>query len=229
VPCGLRLCLWPRRKCLLSEIKSGNFNHPGLKNLSRPGLKTVSQNAAPQVDAQADKQAPTSARTDGDGESHNYISDVHGSPPKPAVALVPNTPSKTAPETVSNFESFEALVEALPRESIGVKSDIDRHFRVVSFRPGHLRISKLKSAPPSLVGRAVDAFTDLTGELWVIDIVDEPGAETLKEKRRREEKERDAQDKAHPAFAHPLLKGAKLIEIRSAAPTSTVSSVKREI
>jgi len=147
--------------------------------------------------------------------------DVYTAPPKAAPVSPPETPPQ--------FESFEALIAALPREKIGIKSDIDRYFRLVSFRPGHLRIAKPKGAPPSLIGRAVEAFTDLTGELWVIDITDEAGGETLKEKRVREAQEREAKDKAHPAFAHPLLKDAKLIEIRGATPTSTQSTNKGEI
>jgi len=54
----------------------------------------------------------------------------------------------------------------------------------------------------------------------VIDIVDEDGAESLKDKRVRLEKEQSDKDRAHPAFEHSLLKNAKLIEIRSTAPTS---------
>ena len=111
----------------------------------------------------------------------------------------------------------------MPREQIGIKSDIDRYFRVVTFRAGHLRIEKPNGGPPSLIGRAVDAFTDLTGELWVIDIVDEAGDETLKEKRVRLEKKQANKDRAHPAFQHSLLKNAKLIEIRDVETTSHVN------
>ena len=76
-----------------------------------------------------------------------------------------------------------------------------------------------------MIGRAVDAFTDLTGELWVVDVVDEQGGETLKEKRQREIDEQAAKDRAHPAFNHPLLKVAKLIEIRDVAPTSGTTDI----
>ena len=185
---------------ILSEIKSGNFKLPDLKRLNGSGAK-------PAQVSKAALEAPSEENPD-----------IHSAPPE---AVPVPEPSATA----RKFDSFEAMVAALPRERIGVKSDIDRYFRIVSYRAGHLRISKPKGGPPSLIGRAVDAFTDLTGELWVIDIVDEAGTETLKEKRVRDEKEQSDKDRAHPAFTHSLLKGARLIEIRDVALTSEASDL----
>ena len=184
---------------ILSEIKSGNFKLPDLKRLNGSGAtkpKPTTQSAAPVTE------------------------DVHSHPPEAAPE-----PIASAPAPSHSFDNFEALVAALPREKIGVKSDIDRYFRIVSYRSGHIRISKPKGGPPSLIGRVIDAFTELTGELWVIDIVDEDGQETLKEKRVRLETEQDAKDKSHPAFNHQLLKTARLIEIRDVAPTSSVNGL----
>ena len=184
---------------ILSEIKSGNFKLPDLKRLNGSGAtkpKPTTQSAAPVTE------------------------DVHSHPPEAAPE-----PIASASASSHSFDNFEALVAALPREKIGVKSDIDRYFRIVSYRSGHIRISKPKGGPPSLIGRVIDAFTELTGELWVIDIVDEDGQETLKEKRVRLETEQDAKDKSHPAFNHQLLKTARLIEIRDVAPTSSVNDL----
>ena len=185
---------------ILAEIKSGNFKLPDLKRLNGSGsIKPTKQ--TPTADPELDSDP------------------IHSQPPAGV------EPSESDMPTQS-FATFDELIAALPRDKIGVKSDIDRYFRIVTYRSGHIRISKPKSsAPPSMIGRAVDAFTDLTGELWVIDIVDEDGAETLKEKRMREEKEQAAKDRAHPAFAHPLLKSAKLIEIRDVAPTSDITDI----
>ena len=188
---------------ILSEIKSGNFKLPDLKRLNGSGAAKPATPSPTAVDANV---APEPA-------------DIHSQPPTAVEPSEPNTPTQS-------FATFDELVDALPREKIGVKSDIDRYFSVVTYRAGHIRISKPKaSAPPSMIGRAVDAFTDLTGELWVIDVVDEDGAETLKEKRMRVEKEQAAKDRAHPAFNHPLLKSAKLIEIRDVAPTSGAMNI----
>ena len=185
---------------ILSEIKSGNFKLPDLKGLNGSGA-----NLAPPANASLPDDAPPREP------------DIHSAPPEPA-------PIEAAPETSAHqYDTFEDLVAALPRERIGVKSDLERYFNIVTYRAGHLRISKPKGGPTSLIGRAVDAFTDLTGELWVIDIVDEDGAESLKDKRVRLEKEQADKDRAHPAFEHSLLKNAKLIEIRSTAPTSNTT------
>ena len=216
---------------ILSEIKSGNFNHPGLKISNGSGVNRISRSSSSSVSAPktAQKPAPKSDQT---ASLSSRVAPVQKGEPE---TLPPPPPAPTAdiysapPDAVvvsesaavQNFADFEALVEALPREKIGIKSDIDRYFRVLSYRAGHLRISKPKAAPPSLIGRAVEAFTDLTGELWVIDITDEAGGETLKEKRVRETKEREAKDRAHPAFNHSLLKRARLIEIREVVPTSS--------
>ena len=47
------------------------------------------------------------------------------------------------------------------------------------------------------------------------------GGETIKEIALREKSEQDARDRDHPAFKHPLLANARLIEIRKTAPTSS--------
>ena len=182
---------------ILSEIKSGNFKLPDLKRLNGSGVKPAQPVQPSSADA-APIEPP----------------DIHSTPP--AAAPVAEAQS----HNVQTYETFEALVAALPREQIGIKSDLDRYFNIVTYRAGHLRISKPKGGPPSLIGRAVDAFTDLTGELWVIDIVDEQGGESLKEKRVRLEKEQAEKDRSHPAFNHSLLKNAKVIEIRDVTPTS---------
>jgi len=65
----------------------------------------------------------------------------------------------------------------------------------------------------SLIGQIVQAFSDMTGELWVVSPSDELGAPPLREQARDAKAAQDAADRSHPAFGHSLLKGATLIDI----------------
>ena len=123
---------------------------------------------------------------------------------------VPVTPSAPAPR----IESLQDFTEALPDHKVMLKSDIERYVRVVSFKQGALEINitddKKKS---SLMGQIVQAFSEMTGELWVVSPSDALGAPPLREQARDKQAAQEAEDRSHPAFGHSLLSGAKLIDI----------------
>ncbi len=141
----------------------------------------------------------------------------------------PDTASMSAPKIKSKpsvvLKSIEDLVNALPENEILLASDIKRHVKPIAFKPGSIRFEPAAGASVSLTGRIVKAIQDLTGELWVVTPETHGGGKTLhqvaKEKRQAEE----ARDRAHPAFSHPLLAKAKLIEIIDTTPTSNETNV----
>ena len=135
-----------------------------------------------------------------------------------------NTPAQLNAQHV-DLKTLEDLVCALEPKDIALASDIKRYVQPISFRAGNIKFQPASDAPISLTGRIVAALQDLTGAMWIVSPEKSGGGETLKAREKRKRGERDAKDRAHPAFSHPLFKGAKLIEIRDSAPTSTPSNI----
>jgi len=118
------------------------------------------------------------------------------------------------------LNSFEEFVAALPKSQIQLASDLRRYVRPIRFKPGAVTFEPVEGAPVSLIGKIVSGLKELTGELWIVSPETSGGGETLNERAAREKSEQEAKDKAHPAFSHPLLAGAKLIDILQSAPMS---------
>jgi DNA polymerase-3 subunit gamma/tau len=139
----------------------------------------------------------------------------------------PMSPPQAAPTPNSAvmLNSLEDLVDAIPDAQIGLKSDIKRYVRPIRFKPGAMTFEPAQGAPISLTGKIVSAIKDLTGELWIVSPETSGGGATLNEIKKNARAEQEAKDRAHPAFNHPLLANAKLIEIRETAPTSMPSNV----
>lgn len=111
------------------------------------------------------------------------------------------------------IKSLADLVEALPPAQIKLRSDIERYVRTVSFKPGKAELHISDPRYLNLIGKIVQALLDLTGELWVVSPSDAPGEASIAEQKKAARQKRDAEERAHPAFSHPLLAGAKLLAI----------------
>lgn len=186
---------------ILSEIQSGNFTAPSV---------TTSPAASPTTALGGATATPSTLQMPASGPSAGRASTVAETVPQAAAVSAP------APR----LEKLEDLVMALPETQAALRYDIEKYVRPIRFRQGSITIAKLDNAPASLIGRMVEALRDLTGELWLIDQEDGKAAATLREQKEQAIAEQDARDRAHPAFSHPLLKDARLIEIRDIGPKS---------
>ncbi len=124
----------------------------------------------------------------------------------------PKPVAVTAPTVELN--SIMDFVDALPKGRIKLKSDIERYVRPIQFKRQNIRAEIVDGAPADLIGKMVGALQDLTGVPWLISPEKTGGDPTLAELRRKAKKDRDAKDRAHPAFNHSLLKNAKLLGIK---------------
>ncbi|WP_026942787.1 DNA polymerase III subunit gamma/tau [Hellea balneolensis] len=142
-------------------------------------------------------------------------------------APVPVTAPQAAPTPKSTvmLSSLEDLIEALPKSQIALKSDIKRYVRPIRFKQGSISFQPADGAPVSLTGKIVSAIKELTGELWIVSPETTGGGATLNEIKKDAKAAQDAKDRAHPAFNHPLLANARLIEIRETEPTSVPSNI----
>ena len=144
--------------------------------------------------------------------------------------------SLTAPQSITTSQpkiilsSLEDLVNAIPDRQIQLKSDIKRYVRPIRFKQGAINFQPAEGAPVSLTGKIVSVLKELTDELWIVSPETSGGGETINERDKNAKAAQEAKDRSHPAFSHPLLANAKLIEIRSIdipqeSPTSDMTNV----
>ena len=125
----------------------------------------------------------------------------------------PVIPEKPAIE----IGSFEEFVAALPDSQIRLKSDLERYVRLVSFKRGAISINISDPRQNALIGKIVQALQEMTADLWIVSPSDEDGAQPIAQQRKSAIAAQDEEDRAHPAFSHPLLKSAKELYIRDRA------------
>ena len=180
----------------------------------------VSAPPASSGESSAPPTPPSSAMMSSGGGGGGSVSSVPAPSSAPRVPEAAPTPTSTV-----MLNSLEDLVNAIPDAQIGLKSDIKRYVRPIRFKPGAMTFEPAQGAPVSLTGKIVSAIKDLTGELWIVSPETSGGGATLNEIKKNARAEQEAKDRAHPAFNHPLLARAKLIEIRETTPTSIPSNV----
>lgn len=174
---------------IIEQMKSGSFTPPA-----------VSQTA------------PAAPPT----ETLQAVSSSSGSPA--IAAPQPNPVPQMKAATSIQLQSFQDIVDALPDSQVALKYDIEKYVRPIRFKPGSITFEPANGAPISLTGKIVQTIKDLTGELWIVSPETSGGAETLWETKKNAKAAQEAADRAHPAFEHPMLKSAKLIEIRHTGP-----------
>lgn len=147
----------------------------------------------------------------------------------PAMSARPQQETRAEPKTIpaqtTELNTLEDLVAALEKSDIGLASDIKRFIRPVNFSYRNFSFQIEDGASPSLTVSIKTALENLSGVSWNIVLRNDGGGETLKSREKREREAQAAKDRAHPAFSHPLFKGAKLIEIRQIAPTSVATNI----
>jgi len=196
---------------IIAQMKEGNVTPPVI---SSPIL---------------DKPEPVITPTPPSGSAMSPSGANQGSAAQASAPLtVPQAAVASEPRLVLN--SLEDLIAAIPDRQIQLKSDIKRYVRPIRFKQGAITFEPAKDAPVSLTGKIVSAVKDLTGELWIVSPETSGGGKTFNEQVKDGKAEQEAKDRSHPAFSHPLLANAKLIEIRnidipSNIPTSEESNV----
>jgi DNA polymerase-3 subunit gamma/tau len=121
------------------------------------------------------------------------------------------------------------LIDA--RRDIGLKLDVERFVRPISFRPGAITYEAAPGAPANLAGRLVARLKEWTGQPWLVAAEGGGGAESAWERQKREQRESRAEIEADP-FVKSVLEafpGAKVIEVRQlAAPEAPIGAPVEE-
>lgn len=157
---------------------------------------------------------------------------AHASPaPSTSAPSAMQTVSMTAPKPVApaaptmRLESFADYVEQV--DDLRLRHDLERYVSVVSFADGQAEIHITEARHNAIVGRMVRSLQELTGQQWLVSPVPTLGEPTLSDQRKSAKAEQDVDDRSHPAFAHPLLKDAKILEIKDRAPNVIAGNFKK--
>jgi DNA polymerase-3 subunit gamma/tau len=138
----------------------------------------------------------------------------------PAPAPAPTVKAETAP-TLQTFEDVVALIDS--KRDIGLKLDVERYVRLVSYRPGVIEFEPAPGAPANLAPRLVARLKDWTGAPWLVAAEGGGGAETLLERQTREQGLARKEALAEP-FVQAVMQafpGAELVEVRHVAAPET--------
>jgi DNA polymerase-3 subunit gamma/tau len=142
-----------------------------------------------------------------------------GSGARASLARSPQPAAASAPRLANpqSFEDVARLIDA--RRDIGLKLDVEKYLRPVSFRVGAIEFEPAPGAPANLAQRLSARLKEWTGQPWLVAAQGGGGAETLLERQTR------ALAKAHEeALAEPFIQavlttflGAEILEVRQMA------------
>lgn len=216
---------------LLKLALAGQMPPPELAaQIIRQAQKMESEGGAglPQLTSST-PQAPAARSTEpsthrsASAPSSSHSSQGPASTPSQSVAM--SAPKPVTPSAPSlRLASFEDYVEHV--DDLRLRHDLERYVSVVSFADGQAEIHITEARHNAIVGRMVRSLQELTGQQWLVSPVPTPGASTLSDQRKSAKATQDADDRSHPAFAHPLLKDAKILEIKDRAPNVIAGNFK---
>ena len=132
-----------------------------------------------------------------------------------ARALKPQPQAQpAAAPTLQSFEDVMRLIET--RRDVGLKLDVERFVRPISFRPGAITFEPAPGAPGNLQQRLAQRLKEWTGQAWLVAAEGGGGAESLYERAQRERQETRLTIEADP-FVKAILEafdGAEIVDVR---------------
>jgi len=134
-----------------------------------------------------------------------------------------------APQTtLQTFDDMVRLIEE--RRDIGLKLDVERYMRPISFRMGAITFEPAPGAPANLAQRLIGRLKEWTGQPWLIAAEGSGGAETLldREKRERAKVREDALAEPFIQAVMQAFPGTELLEIRQLAAPETAAPADDE-
>ena len=133
-------------------------------------------------------------------------------------ALAVQAQPDVAPPQGETLATFEAVVaRAHEARDILLATQLEEHVHLVRFEPGRIAFRPAPGAPTDLAGRLGDRLARWTGKRWSIAIVQDDGAPTLSDVRRRNEaalRDHAAQDPTVAALL-AAFPGAEITAVRT--------------
>jgi len=149
-----------------------------------------------------------------------------------ATARAPAPQAAARAEPLTSPQSFEDVVRMIDeRRDIGLRLDVEKYVRPISFRLGAITFEPAPGAPANLAQRLVTRLKEWTGQPWLVAAEGGGGAETLLERQKR------ARAEAYElALAEPFVRavmaafpGAELTEVRQMATPDAAATVDADV
>ena len=151
-----------------------------------------------------------------------------GGGPRGALARAPSPAVSTAPRLAApqSFEDVARLIDE--RRDIGLKLDVEKYVRLISFRPGAIEFEPVAGAPANLAQRLSARLKEWTGQPWLVAAQGGGGAETLLERQSRAVATAHAEALAEPFVQQVMatFPGAEIIEVRQMTPLAAADPVE---
>jgi DNA polymerase-3 subunit gamma/tau len=139
--------------------------------------------------------------------------------PGPAELALPPSPPAAGPRLLS-FADVVALARA--KRDIQLVESLEREVRLARFERGSIAFTPVEGAAPGLAQTLARRLQEWTGERWMVALVPESTAPTLREAAEARDAERASGAAAHPLVRKVLdrFKGARIVDVRrpEAAP-----------
>ncbi len=143
-----------------------------------------------------------------------------GGGPRGALARAPSPAVSAAPRLAApqSFEDVARLIDE--RRDIGLRLDVEKYVRLISFRPGAIEFEPVAGAPANLAQRLSARLKEWTGQPWLVAAQGAGGAETLLERQNRDLATAHAEALAEPFVQQVMatFPGAEIIEVRQFTP-----------
>ena len=146
----------------------------------------------------------------------------------PSFQSAPRAEAVAAQPTLQSFEDVVRLIDA--KRDIGLKLDVEKYVRPISFRMGAITFEPAPGAPSNLAQRLVGRLKEWTGAPWLVAAEGSGGAETLLERERRERSKAREDALAEP-FIQAVMSafpGTELLEVRQLAAPEPVARADDE-
>ena len=100
--------------------------------------------------------------------------------PKPRHRLLPRRKTPRPAPSLADPKSFEEVVAlAEEKRDLKLKHALSEQVRLVRFRPGHLELNPLATAPKELGQELMRKLKAWTGRVWIVALSGEEGAAPL--------------------------------------------------
>jgi DNA polymerase III subunit gamma/tau len=125
--------------------------------------------------------------------------------PTPAPTPVAETEDPAPPPSLANPKCFEDVVSlAEEKRDLKLKNALSEQVRLVRFRPGHLELNPLGTAPKELGQELMRKLKAWTGRVWIVALSGEEGAAPLGVQRREREAREIERIRDHPEVKQVL-------------------------
>jgi DNA polymerase-3 subunit gamma/tau len=133
-----------------------------------------------------------------------------------ALAQLPAEPARSGP-LLASPKTFEEVVRLIgERRDVALRLDVEKYFRLISFRMGAICFEPADGAPGSLAQRLASQLKAWTGQPWLVAAEGGGGAETLLERQKRVQEGARADVLTDP-FVQSVMEafpGSEIVDVR---------------